>query len=273
MTSRVLQAVYGPDHPALRVFGLRVPIGIEMRHPVDEARRYFAVARKDGFADPSWRFRSRQVYGALVYSKTALTLATLERLIGTPAMDRCLRLYADRWRFKHPATSDWIAAVRGATGRDWKWFFERTFFSSGEIDYAVEEAKSGRTRPPRGLFEKAGKLGPGPPPPLAKRSGWRSTVTVTRRGDVAMPVELLLRFEGGAAYRTSWDGEARWTRFRITGPRLLEAIVDPDEKILLDSDRGNNGRRPEGDGRAATRWTSRAVFWMQNLIDGLTVAW
>ena len=273
MTSRVLQATYGPDHPVLNVFGLRVPIGIEKRHPVDEARRYFTVARHDLFARPSWRFRDRPEYGALVYSKTALTLATFERLIGTPAMDRCLWLYADRWRFRHPTTSDWVAAVRDATGRDWSWFFDRTFFSSGDVDFAVETATSERARPPKGLFEKDGKLEPGPPPPLAKTSGWRSTALVTRRGDVAMPVEVLLRFDGGTTWRTTWDGEARWTRFTTTGPRLLEAIVDPDEKILLDSDRGNNGRRTEGDGRAATRWTSRAVFWMQNMIDGLTVAW
>lgn len=273
MTSRVLQATYGPDRPALHVFGLRMPIGIEMHHPVDEARRYFQVATADPFADPSWRFRDRGVYGALVYSKTALTLATLERLIGTPAMDRCLRVYADRWRFHHPTTADWIAAVHDATGRDWKWFFDRTFFSSGTVDYAVDEAVSERARPPRGLFERDGRLEPGPPPGGSKASGWRSTVLLARHGEIAMPVDVLLRFEGGATWRTSWDGEARWTRLLVTGPRLAEAIVDPDEKILLDSDRGNNGRRPDGDGRAATRWTSRAVFWMQNLIDGLTVAW
>jgi hypothetical protein len=57
------------------------------------------------------------------------------------------------------------------------------------------------------------------------------------------------------------------------GPKLIEAVVDPDEKILLDSDRFNNGRLVEPDRRAATRWTSRTVFWAQNLIDYLTVAW
>jgi hypothetical protein len=89
-----------------------------------------------------------------------------------------------------------------------------------------------------------------------------------------MPVEVLLRFEGGQVYRSRWDGEGRWKRFRVAaGPRLIEAIVDPDEKILLDVDRTNNGRRPEPDLRAATRWTARAVFWVQNMIDFMTVAW
>jgi hypothetical protein len=49
--------------------------------------------------------------------------------------------------------------------------------------------------------------------------------------------------------------------------------VDPSEKILLDLDRTNNGRLATPDRRAASRWTARAVFWMQNLIDFLTLAW
>jgi hypothetical protein len=208
------------------------------------------------------------------YSKTALALATLERLVGTPAMDRALRLYADRWRFKHPKTRDWIAAVNDATGKDWSWFWQRTFFSSGGVDYAVEEAESRPAKPPRGRFERDGKLVPEPPDALARPGGWDSVVTVVRRGDVAMPVDIELRFEGTRPYRTTWNGEARWTRLTVEGgPRLVEAIVDPDEKILLDADRTNNGRRTEADPRAAARWTSRSVFWVQNLLDFLTVAW
>ncbi len=142
------------------------------------------------------------------------------------------------------------------------------------MDYAVDEARSAPSKVPRGLFEKDGKLAPEPPADMAKPRGYDSEVTVARRGETALPVEILLRFEGGRVFRTVWDGEARWTRFTVAqGPRLLEAIVDPDEKILLDADRFNNGRRVQGDPRAASRWTSRTVFWAQNLIDFLTVAW
>ena len=274
MTDRVLQSVYGSNHVDLSVFGLHVPLGIDIHHPLDTNRRYFEVADWDVLASESWRFRDRRSYGSHVYSKTALTLATLERLLGTPTMDRALRLYAERFRFRHPTTRDFVAAVRDAAGADWGWFFDRTFFSSGVVDYAVAEATSERSRPPRGLFEKEGKLVEGVPTDRAARRGYDTLVTVARRGDVAMPVEVLLRFDGGKSYRSAWDGEARWKRFRVAhGPRLIEAVVDPDEKILLDVDRTNNGLKPEADLRAATRWTARAVFWIQNLIDFMTVAW
>jgi hypothetical protein len=274
MTDRVLQGTYGNDRVELNVFGLHFPLGIDIHHPLDTNRRYFETADWDVLASPSWKFRDRKSYGGLVYSKTALTLATLERMMGTPAMDKTLRLYSDRWRFRHPTTKDFIAAVRDATGEDWGWFFDRTFFSSGVVDYAVAEAVSEQAKPPRGLFEKDGTLGDAVPASLARPKGYDSVATVVRRGDVAMPVDVLLRFEGGHVHRSRWDGQARWTRFRVAnGPRLLEAVVDPDEKILLDADRTNNGRRPEADPRAATRWTARAVFWVQNMIDFMTVGW
>jgi hypothetical protein len=273
MEGRVVGATYGPDHPVLTVFGWRVPVNVPMKLPLDDNRRYFAVATDDVLASPSWKFSTRASYGAHVYSKTALAMSTLEHLLGTPAMNRALRLYADRWRFRHPTTSDWIAAVRDATGRDWQWFFDRTFFSSGVVDYAVTEATSERTTPPKGLFEADGRLEERTPAALARPRGWTSAVTVARRGSVAMPVDIVLRFQGGHAHRSSWDGEGPWKKFRATGPRLLEAVVDPAEKIVLDVDRSNNGRLVTPDRRAASRWTARAVFWMQNLVDFLTLAW
>jgi hypothetical protein len=274
MADRVLKSVYGPNHVALSVFGLNFPLGIDIHYPVDANRRYFEVADWDVLASESWKFRDRESYGSHVYSKTALTMATLERLLGTPSMDRALRLYADQWRYRHPTTKDFIAAVNQSTGRDWSWFFDRTFFSSGVVDYAVAEVESAPAKPPRGLFERDGRLAEGPPPDLAKARGYDSRVTVVRSGDVAMPVDVLLRFDGGRQYRSRWDGEARWKRFRVeAGPRLVEAVVDPDERILLDTDRTNNGRRAQSDPRAATRWTARAVFWVQNMIDFMTVLW
>ena len=274
MTSRVLAAVFGPDHPEISIFGLNFPLGIDLRDPVDENRRYFSQATRDIHAAPSWKFIDRQAYGSMAYSQTALALATLERLLTSNVMDRALRLYADRYRFRHPRLQDFITAVNDTTGQDWSWFFQRTFFSSGQVDYAVEEATSVPAKPPKGLFEKEGKLSEGPPAPLAQARGYDSVVTVARYGETALPVEILLRFEGGKTYRTQWDGLARWIRLRtFQGPKLIEAIVDPDEKILLDADRFNNGRLVEPDRRAATRWTSRTVFWAQNLIDFLTVAW
>ncbi len=274
MTARVLKHEYGDARSFVEVFGVRFPLGIDVRLPLDENRRYFAHAADDPLGLPSWKYIDRDEYGALVYSKTALALATIERIVGTPAMDKALRLYSERWRFRHPKTSDFIACLSEVTGRDTSWLFDRTFFSSGSVDYAVVQATSEPARFPRGLFDRDGKLVPAAQAGLPRPRGYDTKVVVRREGDVALPVDVLLRFEGGRTYRSHWDGEARWKSFRVaSGPRLVDAVVDPEEKILLDADRTNNGRRPDPDPRAASRWTARAVFWLENLFDFATVAW
>lgn len=272
MTSRVLKTAYGPNHPTLDLFGYRLPLGIEKHYPVDANRSSFREATHDVHAQRAWAFRDTRTYAAGTYSHTALALSTLESLIGSNVMDRALRLYFERWRFRHPRMRDFVAAVNEVTGRDWTWFFARTFYGSGDVDYAVERAVSKAATPLRGLVEKDGRLVE--TPATARGRGWDSEALVTRRGETALPVEIVLRFEGGRTYRSTWDGEARWKRFRISGgPKLVEAVVDPDEKIALDSDRTNNGRRVVPDRRAAARWTARSVFWMQNFLDSLTAAW
>jgi hypothetical protein len=109
--------------------------------------------------------------------------------------------------------------------------------------------------------------------PTARR-GFDSDVRVERRGTIALPVEVVLHFEGGRVFRDRWDGQGLWKRYRFGGwPRLIDAVVDPEGKLLLDLDRTNNGLRTRPDARAASRWTARSLFWTQNLLDFLTVAW
>ena len=103
-------------------------------------------------ARPGWTYRDRSSYGTNSYGKPALTLQTLEGLVGEERMVRILRTFARRHRFAHPTTDDLVAVVNEVTGEDWGWFFEETFYSSGLCDYAVE-VETRRVPPPRGWLE------------------------------------------------------------------------------------------------------------------------
>ena len=46
----------------------------------------------------------------------------------------------------------------------------------------------------------------------------------------------------------------------------MSATVDPEEQLVLDVNRLNNARRAEPDGRAAARWGTRLVFWLQQVL-------
>ena len=55
---------------------------------------------------------------------------------------------------------------------------------------------------------------------------------------------------------------------RVGPKKLRSAVVDPENKITLEINRVNNGRRLESDGRLAASWTSRWIFWLQNVLAG-----
>jgi hypothetical protein len=176
-----------------------------------------------------------------------------------------MRAYTTEWRFRHPRTADFIRTLSRASGRDLSGYFDQVLYGSDALDYAVTVAESRRRKGPVGVFgagrERETAAGAETLP------GWESEVVVQRLGGVRLPVTVELVFAGGERVRRQWDGEDRWIRYRITGPQLAWAEVDPDEVQLLDVDRLNNSRRTEPDRRASRRWAQRARFWVQNLLE------
>jgi len=233
----------------------------------------------DVMAKKAWTYRDGGSYSLNSYGKPALVLQTLEGLLGEDTMVRVLRTYARRYRFAHPTTEDFVATVDEVTGQDWRWFFDQTFFSANLCDYAVE-VKSEPVRTPAGWLEgKDGRLdlkAPEKKDREEKGDGderFESRVTVVRRGEVLLPVELRVDLADGRTITERWDGRDRWVRFRYEGARVVRAVVDPGRKIAIDVDPANNvwvwDERPAR--RAATKWAARYLFWLQNLLELHTV--
>ena len=83
-------------------------------------------------------------------------------------------------------------------------------------------------------------------------------------------MEVLVEFADGTTRTESWDGRERWARFRYAGAaKVVRATVDPDGKIALDVKPANNAWIDEAGParRAATKWASRFLFWLQNLLE------
>jgi hypothetical protein len=99
---------------------------------------------------------------------------------------------------------------------------------------------------------------------------WDAEVTVKRLGEVQLPVTLLVAFADGTLRRESWDGRDRWKLFRYPrGAKVVRAVVDPEKRIALDVNPGNNGWREEKGlaRRAASKLGARFLFWLQNLLE------
>jgi peptidase M1-like protein len=228
----------------------------------------------DSMARRAWDYRTVEAYTLNSYGKPALSLQTFENLVGDEIMTRIMRTYARRYRFAHPTSEEFIATVNDVTGKDYRWYFDQTWFSSDLCDYDVS-VKTTKARTREGYAE-----GPDGMPLLSlprttdeddKDGGvWESEVTVRRLGGVKMPVEVLVAFADGRTAIESWDGQYRWKQFKYRGSaKVVRATVDPEGKLAIDVDPANNDWVDE-DGwsrRSALKWSARWMFWLQNLLE------
>ncbi len=231
----------------------------------------------DVMARRGWEYRTQESYGLNSYGKPALSLQTLEGLVGEETMTRILRTYARRYRFAHPTSEDFIAVVNEVTGQDWRGYFDQTWFSSDLCDYGIT-ARNAKARALEGYAEgPGGQPIPAPPRHDRGKDGDRdqgpfdSEVTILRLGGVKLPVEVLVEFSDGRIVQETWDGQYRWKRLEYHGgARVVSAIVDPYRKIALDVNPSNNTWLDETGPqarRAAAKWSVRWMFWLQNLLE------
>ena len=63
----------------------------------------------DPLGENAWDRLSSSSYGT-VYFRTATAMHDLEERLGTPVMERAMKEYYRRWRFRHPSSADLRAA-------------------------------------------------------------------------------------------------------------------------------------------------------------------
>ena len=266
-TARTLDQFFGPQYYSKRYFGGFVPWVFD---DVPRSRatdgNYLSGYRDAGEADPqsapSWRYWP-ETSGAITYSKTALWLNTLERMLGWDTLQQILSTYYTRYSFKHPEPKDFFAVVNEVSKTDLTWFFEQEYRGSSHFDYALDVFTSERVSD-RGIFGDANKrtFSAGERPGDA----YRTTVVARRVGDGVFPVTVRVVFENNQELRWQWDGRDRWKMFEVDRPvRAVTAQVDPERVLLLDANYTNNSRSLAPKTNAAARkWSLAWLVWLQD---------
>jgi hypothetical protein len=291
-----LQRLGLPDFSLLRGFRDLPPLNALRHVPVSAVAgyrpEYLAGATKDILVRRAWEYMDRSSYHLNAYSRSALVLHTLERFLGEATMLRVLRKYHEYYRFRHPTSADFIRVAREISGRNLDPLTDLLIQGSGVLDYAVTEVTSESIPPDRGIFASreglvlrdgmVGRPGPLPQAGGAPAEGdeasrpheYRNEVLVRRLGSVTVPVVVELEYDDGSTERRLWDGDYRWERIVVTGPRRVRrATVDPDGVYVIDIRWSNNPCLVEPDRRPATRWSLRLLLWMQSVLafyGGLT---
>ncbi len=77
-------------------------------------------------------------FGNNAYGKPATALNILrESVMGREQFDYAFKVYANRWKFKHPAPADLFRTMEDASGTDLDWFWRGWFFTTDHVDIAL----------------------------------------------------------------------------------------------------------------------------------------
>jgi hypothetical protein len=209
-------------------------------------------------------------YGGLVYARTASLLETLRRVYGDEPVGRALGRYARRFRFQHPGPEQLLAVFDEVLGATVASTLRTALFEKGWVDYLVEGVWAQESKRPAGLFDRGGAR-ERVEPDTAGDGGWDNTVLVRRRGTLSFPVEIELVMADGTRRRERWDGEGDSKRLSWHGPvAVASAIVDPEDRVLVDYNLANNRASADGRGGGGARTLERATYWMQLALQAVS---
>lgn len=81
-------------------------------------------------------------FGNNAYSKPATALNILrETVLGRELFDFAFKTYANRWKFKHPMPADFFRTIEDASGVDLDWFWRGWFYTTDNVDIALNNVK------------------------------------------------------------------------------------------------------------------------------------
>ena len=195
--------------------------------------RFLARQGRDQAPDTRSDSLSQLNYWVQAYSKPALAMHELAGYVGEDAVDRAIRAYYDRWKFRHPGPEDFFTVMNEATELNLDPWFPKAFITTATSDWrqggapAFAWSHRGDRQPPR----------PGPEPGTAQ-----TLLDLYPRNDYLLNPKLKLQFGTAqedpaynhifyaplAGYNVN-DGVQLGAAFhnRTLEPRKLEWMVAP----------------------------------------------
>ncbi len=228
-TNKIMETYYGVHTSFFSILGVKAG-------DYDEHKKgYMRYPDTDIIVKPAWEYKVGG-YGTYVYDKSTLFLKTLEGYLGEEVMNRIMREYAHRWKFRHPHTEDFLAVVKELSPRKVDWLLHQALFTTRVLDYEVDQIRTKKVRV-------------APDSTVIK-----SEVVVRRNGEFEFPQTVQVVFSDGDTLTETWDGKTRYHIFTYLRPhsRVISATVDPQHHMWLDVNWTNN---------SYTRRANRQAFW------------
>ncbi len=257
---KVMDSIFGKDTSFLNLAGITAG-----ERELQRLQYLGGAPDRDPMAQNAYAYYNSNSYGGVTYGKTASVLLTLEGIIGEETMSKAMRAYFMKYRFTHPTKEDFLKTIEEVAGKDLHWYFNQAVNGTQVLDYEILKVDS---FPVDWYQEKKDKKSD----KNAKDNAvYQSNVSVHRKEDFAMPIDIEVRFDNGERVRERWDGQARWKRFAyLKNAKAVSAEIDPDHTVQLDRNNFNGSFRVEGSGRSTFKLSNYWQFVTQLLSQALT---
>jgi hypothetical protein len=177
----------------------------------------------DDYSEPpsleAQAYRDFTSYNLAIYTRGELFFHQLRAIVGDETMHRILRMFYERWKYRHVDEAAFRAVAEEVSKRDLSTFFAQWLHTTGLYDYAVGRVRSRR-----------------------EGDGYLTRVEVVRKAPGRFPQDVAVLAQGDTALaRTDGLAEREWVELRTrTRPKsvLLDPLVRSHDWNML-----NNRRR------------------------------
>ncbi|MHA6482019.1 M1 family metallopeptidase [Paenibacillus sp. strain BS8-2] len=201
---------------------------------------------------PSWAYTDSSHYAENVYMRAKLVLIDIENKVGDKVMDRIMRTYFQKYKFKHPTTGDFQRVVEQVTKAKWTDYFNQYVYSNRTADISVEAIE----------VRKVVQDG---------ETVYESDVLIQRNGGLTGPLPILLSFADGSTLWREWSNTETHIQFSEVSVSPLQSVtVDPDQTNVLDNKLINNFMLAELPNESRTRWNLAATKLIEGILGALS---
>jgi hypothetical protein len=198
---------------------MEAEFGIEPNLPVEASY----ITSPNPLRLNAWDYKDHNEYADNVYTRAKLVLTAIEHQIGTHTMNRVMKSYFTRWKFKHPATSDFQKTLEDVTKTSWSGFFNQYVYGGLMVDYAVERIQTK-------LLKDKGNS-----------TTYESTVLIAKHGGESPSVPLHFHFADGTVLTKQWDGKEASIEYKLVHTSPIDWVkVDPAYTLVLENKHINN---------------------------------
>ncbi|MDO7908681.1 M1 family metallopeptidase [Paenibacillus sp. JX-17] len=210
------------------------------------------VSSPASLTQSAWKYGSQERYAQNAYIRGKLVLSGIEQQVGRQTMDKIMRTYTQKYRFRHPSSADFQKVVERVTNKSWSGYFNDYIYGAKMADFAVDHIEV-------------------TPSPGKGKENYESKVVISKRGGDYPKIPVLFTFKDGHEMYKSWNGQGSTVTFNLKYSSPVSTVtVDPLHQIVLENKHINNYLKAEVDEKVATRWNLGVTKLIETLLGSLS---